>query len=212
MIAGMSDSPSVAIGDGFGDSSVSDLLARYERWNYAVATGRVSQADPDFEDLVQEARIAMWQASQKADPEKGGAHAKWLTQAAEWRISEVQRRHTWTGHTKVRGKVDDPLLRKPASIEALAEAGDMNFEAVAAEPGLLDSILLSYHYGQIAEAVASLPPAQRAYVVQRFWKGKTDVEIAAETGRSDSAVRLEWNSKIKPLLQERLAGLETMAA
>ena len=206
--------PASQVGAGSSRPNFDDLVARYERWVYAVASCKASVRSPEFEDVVQEARIAIWQAAGRADAARGGAHAKWLTQAAKWRMRDVARRSTWTGHTRSRGNAADPLLRPHASVEKAAEAGDPMLEAATSihDGDIFDHVLVAYHQREIMEALASLPPAQRAYVVQRFWGGKSDTDVASDTGRSNSALSREWHSKIKPVLRERLANLESLAA
>lgn len=185
------------------------VVSHYVKWCHAMANTVAPAGSPDHDDLVQELLIAIWQAAEKADPDQGGATAPWLTQAARWRLNDVVKRHTWTGHTKVRGKAADPLLRPHPSLDDLvADQGEpVDAVAMAEAEELLEAVALAYHSGQIAEAVSALPARQRAYVVQRFWKGRSNAEIAARARLSPATLRHDWEAEIRPALCERLAHL-----
>lgn len=216
-MASMSSAPQTALSDGYGDASKSigeetedQIVRRFLKWCHAMANQTLPPSSSDHDDLVQEALIAIWRATQKADAEQGGANAPFLTNAAKWRLREVAVRQTWTGHSRSRGtKGKDVLRMSPASLDKVREEwGDLlepaDFDAVDA----LDKVVMAYHHGEIAQAIASLPPAHRAYVMKRFWGGKSDAEIAAERRVSSNQPSWEWKNKIAPALRESLGHLD----
>lgn len=128
-----------------------EVLAEYTHWLYATA-GRLlgSFADPDLDDLVQEGYIAMWRALRSYD-ESQGALPAWLTAKAEWRMRTVASR------------------RQPRAEDELDES--------LAGASLLESVDIAYHHGEIADAISGLAPAQRRYVIARFWYGLSGQEM-----------------------------------
>lgn len=64
----------------------------------------------------------------------------------------------------------------------------------------LDGIEVAYHAGEILEALDVLTPAQRRYVVARFWGGKSSSELRAMFGYDPASL---WRTA-KPRLQDRL--------
>lgn len=100
-------------------------LSDYERWLHKVASGMVG---PDrHDDLVQEGRIALWKALQRANLEDPGLPG-YLTRAAKGRMIDVatgQRRQT--GHEAPEGKV----VTNDRGREARAKIRDF----LAAHPG-----------------------------------------------------------------------------
>jgi hypothetical protein len=93
-----------------------------------------------------------------------GALPSWLTKAAELRMTQIAYGHgTWLGKPSSRGSrpvEEDVILDNYDNPDTL-------FDAVDSPAG----IELAYHEGEIAEALDALSPAQRRYVVARFWLG-----------------------------------------
>lgn len=71
----------------------------------------------------------------------------------------------------------------------------------------LEGIEVAYHAGEIAAALDVLTPAQKKYVVARFWGGRTPAELTALFGYDPSSL---WRDA-KPKLRIRLAYLRELA-
>ncbi len=141
---------------------VESVLPDYRRWLFAVAW-RLDRTGATVEDLAQEGWVAMWRAMSSYDPTKGSLPS-WLTRAAELRMTEVAYRgRPWTGtpsHRGVRSVIDSPVLDP-------FENPDDVFDSV----DVLDGVEVAYHRGEIARALDVLSPAQRRYVIARYWLG-----------------------------------------
>lgn len=87
------------------------------------------------------------------------------------------------------------------SLDSMADAG-WDLEG----PDHLDGIAVAYHAGEICEALEVLTPAQRKYVVARFWGGMTPTELRALFGYDPSSL---WRDA-KPRLQTQLAYLREL--
>lgn len=70
------------------------LVADYEDWLHARANALTGPGQHD--DLVQEGRLAVWQAAQSFEPGRGQL-PHWVTFKAENRMKDVVTRNTWTG-------------------------------------------------------------------------------------------------------------------
>lgn len=154
--------------DGFGEAQ--DLteeldLADYHKWLHYVAYQMLPATSALHEDLVQEGRIAMWKALATYDPSKG-ALPSWVTKAASMRMKDFVRRGTPTGKPETRGSKE---VEHGPSIDAMVEEGGA--EGLFAAVDTLEGVEVSYHHGEILEALNSLSPKQREYVYLRFWGG-----------------------------------------
>jgi DNA-directed RNA polymerase specialized sigma24 family protein len=217
---------------------VNALIADYEAWLHRRAwlIGGANTHD----DLVQEGRIAMWQAIGDFDPDRGALPA-WLTMKANGHMLQCITRGHWTGKEKKqvgatsagiekRRRIDQfqarfkletgvyptqqqiaeslgmtlssvsRYLSNPAveatgskeySLDELLD-GDHGFENLLSAADLVDAIMLAYHRGDIMRALDSLSPAQKRYVVLRFWCGYQGAELKTVFGYDPSAL---WNSK-----------------
>jgi RNA polymerase sigma factor (sigma-70 family) len=236
-----------------GSGDVNALIADYEAWLHRRAwlmTGANSH-----DDLVQEGRIAMWQAFDNFDESRGALPA-WLTMKANGHMLECIQRGHWTGKEKkqagatnagiekrrhidrfrTRFKLETGVypttqqtaeslgmtlssvsrfLSNPAveatgtqeySLEAMLDS-DLGFEYLLAAADLIDSIQLAYHRGEIVQALDRLAPAQKRYVVLRFWCGYVTSELKTVFGYDPSGL---WNSQkngARLKLREELAHL-----
>lgn len=155
---------------GFGDSlDVSEVIRRFERWTFALANDQVGRASPDNDDVVQEGRIAVWHAAERADGRPGTPN--YIATAARWRMREVISRGTWTGRETTRGKPSDPIGRETVPLD------ELSVQAVLEAADLLHRVELAYHYGEIHQAIAALSDDQRRYVVMRFWYRMSEPEM-----------------------------------
>lgn len=186
------------------------LLQRKERLIQIMVSERVT--DPSIrDDVLQEARIRLIQVS-RAKPDHGESY--WH-KAMNYRIREVSTRGNWTGHEGRRGWQDAHRSKGRLSLNQQVASGDgdgaelgetLIIEDLSATEALHE-VEFSYHHGRIAEAIASLSPRHRAYVMQRFWGGRTHEEMGAEMGVSDKTLWGEWDSQIRPALREALGDL-----
>lgn len=95
----------------------------------------------------------------------------------------------------------EALTKKTVSIEAMHEAG-WDLEG----PGHLDGIEVAYHAGEICAALDVLTPAQRKYVVARFWGGQSPSELRDLFGYDPASL---WRTA-KPRLQDKLCNLREL--
>lgn len=183
------------INAGYGDDVALEAYLREQegllRW----------KADRD-EDLVQEARIAVWRALAK-HPD---ATRSYLDQAATWRIRAVLRGESLTGEARPHGGKDiepDPLRTPHAGSDGVVLGDREDLGSADAAEAVLDA----YHHGEIMQALADLPEAHREYVVLRFWAGMDRNEIGAALRRNPGNLATTWRTQIQPKLAARLAHL-----
>jgi RNA polymerase sigma factor (sigma-70 family) len=182
-----------------------DTIAAYRPWLYKTATGLLNPQHPELEDLVQEGRIAMWQALGTHDPDKGALPA-WLTARARWRMTEAVTQRNWSGKPARRDGRHPVAFPAVLSLDASRGDGITLADLLPDDGDVLESVLNAYHHGEIYDAICSLAPKQREYVYARFWKQLTTSEMKAEIfGYDPSAL---WNSPkngAKKKLAEKLA-------
>lgn len=244
--------PTVPSGD------VNALIADYEGWLHSRAHAMTDQDAHD--DLVQEGRIAVWQAAQSFQ-EGRGALPHWLTFKAENRMKTVLDRDTWTGRPERADGIRSTVTEKgqetrqrildfirsyqaefqaPPSQAAIARGLKLSQATVSnhmknltalkrdtvstqsldalldAEHGaeflltaadLVDSVMIAYHRGEIARALDSLTPAQKKYVLLRFWSGMQTGDLTREFGYDPSGLWNNSRSGARVKLREALAHL-----
>lgn len=194
------------LNDGYGDRpTVDETLADYDAWLHHRAHQMLPPTDHRHDDLVQEGRIAMWQALTRYEPEKGALPA-WLTRHANWHMTQVAARGgTWTGKPRAASTSRvEVKVRQVSSLDALlAPGGDRLADEAAGgvTPDFADVAMEAYHRGEIAEALAGLTSAQRRYVEARFWGGARTAELKRLFGYDPGAL---WRSP-KYGAQRRLA-------
>lgn len=137
---------------------MTDVLADYQKWCYSVANA-MSNNCTDADDLAQEGLIAMWRALEKYDPAKG-ALPSWLTKAAKMRMLEVVQRKNLFGNARVQGA---------KSVEHLSYDEFEDPDSVL--PYVEYNSEIAAHRDEIRNALDVLSPAQRRYVVAKFWLG-----------------------------------------
>lgn len=124
------------------------------------------------EDLAQEGWIALWQASKSWDPTRGPLNY-WLKFKANGRMVDVLR--NWSNND-IHDFVD--------TVPDLLHAAD------------LGSIELAYHDGEIMEAINSLAPREREYIVRRFWQGMAYSELVSHFGYQPQALQRRSFAKL----------------
>ena len=186
----------IDVSDGYGDGIEQAILAR-ERL-IAIQAAERGARGPEWDDLLQEARIAIWRVLET----RPGTSGAYINASAGKRITEVLTRGVWFGMEGHRGRPIDPIRRKQR--DSLDDP-DLAFEA--SSPDVIDSVMLAYHEGEILAALEALPPRHRAYVVLRFWGGLTHAEMADELGVKPGNMSRMWSESIRPVLLERLGHL-----
>lgn len=144
-----------------------EILRPYLPWLRVVAGNMTDFGHPDLPDLVQEGYIAMWRSLKTFNPDLGALDA-WL------KFKAVNRMRTLVGRRKL---PDEELPVWSLDIAA---------------PDLLEKIDIAYHHGEIAAAIDRLSPAQRRYVIARFWLGLTGNEMR-ELGVFNYDASALWN-------------------
>ena len=193
--------------DGFGDTpTIDETIADYEAWLHHRAHQMLPSTDPGHDDLVQEGRIAMWQAHRTHDPRKG-ALPSWLTQHATWHMKEVlARRGKWTGSQARRDGRYEVRDVPTVSLEALlAPEDDGRFGNEAAGgvvPDVADVAMQAYHRAEIQQALEGLSVKQREYVVLRFWGDAAGPELREVFGYDPKGL---WSSPKSPAARQKLA-------
>ncbi|MFD1278078.1 sigma-70 family RNA polymerase sigma factor [Streptomyces kaempferi] len=159
--------------DGYGDTpTIDEALADYDAWLHRRVHQMLPATDHRHDDLVQEGRIAMWEAHSRHDPAKGSLPA-WLTRHANWHMQEVlARRGKWTGSPSRRDGRHEVRDVPTVSLDALLfppDGGVGDEKAAGVVPDIADSAMTAYHRVQVLDALSALTEKQRQYVVLRFW-------------------------------------------
>lgn len=143
---------------------IETILPDYRRWLHRLAYDLLPVNSPDHDDLASEGFIAMWRAFDTFDSARGSLPS-WLTGAARLRMTDLAHGHgRWFGHEATRGTRDVEASSLDAWLTVEEEPEWLGVD-------LLDGVEAAYHDGEIAEAIASLSPAQREYVFTRFYLG-----------------------------------------
>lgn len=159
---------------------------------------QVSEQSSDIgirDDLIQEARIKIWQILQ----ERPDAVTGLLSVATKYRIRElVQRGQKWTGMKGRQGLERDPLRREWTTTD------DEEWPLLIEAADVLSGVEMAYHHGEILDAIRALPLNHQEYVMLRFWGGFTNVEIAAVQEVNAGNMARMWKDSIRPRLGEAL--------
>ena len=163
-----------------------EIIGNYEGWLYKVAGQILSPTDSGLEDLVQEGRVALWQALESWDASKG-AQPSWLTTKARYRMVEVATGKRYTGQPKrLHGgygaeepkhmrSLDEPIATHGGTA---AYRNDVTLADTVPDPSnLIDRADMAAHRGEIAAARRNLTPAQQRYVAARFYGQLSDREM-----------------------------------
>ncbi|MGW3400768.1 sigma-70 family RNA polymerase sigma factor [Streptomyces zhihengii] len=196
----------MTLNDGYGDQpSIDETIADYDAWLHRRAHQMLPPTDPHHDDLVQEGRIAMWQAVEKYDASLGALPA-WLTQRATYRMKDVlARRGKWTGspsRRQGRHAVEDvPTTSLDALLDPTLEGrGDETAGGVVAD--ISDQAMAAYHRAEIAAALSVLTEPQRRYVLLRFWGDAAGPELKAAFGYDPKGL---WKQARGRAARDRLA-------
>ncbi len=141
-----------------------DLLRDYLPWLRVVAGNMIGFDSPLVQDLVQEGYIAMWKAIRSFVPGKGELDY-WLKFKALNRMKTVS----------IRAR--EHPEREPLELDRPRTETGESLADMLEGPDLLDQIDIAYHHGEIAAAIDRLSPAQKRYVIARFWLGLSGNEM-----------------------------------
>lgn len=171
--------------------SYDEILSEYLPWLRKVAGNLTGFGSSGLDDLVQEGYIAMWRALGTHD-EAAGPLDYWLKFKSSNRMKTLA--------IRAAEKTDPLHLDEPVGSKARAGGfedlvitlGDTIADLGSDE--LLNKIELAYHDGEVAQAIDHLTPAQRKYVVARFWYGLSGKEMR-ELGVFSYDPSALWNSR-----------------
>lgn len=174
----------------------------------------------DKEDLVQEGRIAMWEALQNYDESKGSKPA-WLTKHANWKMLTSVKFERLTGmpsrnHGR-NARQREPLPVSPVSDpifgEGTSECRDSVLESLSRDKVFLpESSDLKYHHRDFRRAVSSLTDSQKKFVYLKFVVGKTYSEMKEDFGYEPTGLWSSPKNGAKRKLRESLKHLEKVDA
>lgn len=193
------------INDGFGD-----VLQSHELRLKAVARDATGSNPAEFDDMLQEGRIAFWNEYESAAESEYQLASSFLAAKRRMRnLMNPERRETLTGHVGLPGHIapkTEAILDTPSNDgeEALAET-------LLGAADALAGVELAYHHGEILQALRSLPKPQQEYVIMRFWHGLNNTEIAAKMEVTSKVLSHRWERTIRPKLAESLGHLAGVA-
>lgn len=152
-------------------------LRDYDTWLNNTAN---AMTGPDLrgnaggrDDLAQVGRIAMWQATQCFDPEKGPLPA-YLTLRARGAM-----------YNALRPRKKHEMYAAPKAFEGAYEE---NWDGIG---------ITAVHGDEVAQALAELPPRQREYVDLKFNQGYSWSELNAHFGYEPSGLWAEAKAKLR---------------
>jgi DNA-directed RNA polymerase specialized sigma24 family protein len=148
-----------------------DVLQQYYPWLRKTAGNLIGFDDPWLDDLIQEGYIAMWRAYQDYDPDRGPLVPRLLYCARKRMVNVAYGAHRYTGHEPARGHAE---AKSPLHYDELPDR-EYVMPVTRDDP---------YVEPSLTDALAALPPKQRAYVFLRFWIAN------GAFGRTPSVMRL----------------------
>jgi RNA polymerase sigma-70 factor (ECF subfamily) len=164
-----------------GRSDRDALAALYDRYGRRVFSlaARILSDPVASEEITQDVFLNIWRRSASYSPDKG-KFTTWLFSIAHNRtIDELRRRR------RDRNRDNDDV----------AEHLDM----ISADISPDDSAVAQSEYSMVREALKVLPPEQRAVVDLAYFRGLTQVEIAAKTGQPLGTVKTRMRLALKKL-------------
>jgi RNA polymerase sigma factor (sigma-70 family) len=143
-------------------AALSELYRRFGRPCYSLAR-RICCDGGLAEEVVQEVFLTLWRDPRRFDPARG-RFATWLLTLVHHKAVDTVRRES----TRRQGMV------------AVAEAGGEWLPTT--QPGADQAAMTRVAAGQVRAALQQLPDEQRQVLVQAYFGGHTQREIAALTG------------------------------
>lgn len=194
------------------EACIGVVLGSYEAWLHRRAGQLLPHSHPDHDDLVQEGRIAMWRALEKAD-EGLGALPEWLTSHASWRMKDIVAKRGWLGMPPRRHGRTPLDAVQPEELYLSDLLGDTEgVVRMLAAAELPSAVELAYHQREIVAALRDLTPRQRQYVVMRFWYDYGLPVMREVFGYDPSGLWSSPKNGAKKKLRHRLAHLASAVA
>ena len=179
------------------------------RWAHHTANRLTHPADPNHDDVVQEGLVAVAAVLDKFN----SPSAVYVTKAARHAMQAAAYDGKFTGLPDRRLRSGPP----PPFADSLDFMAEETPGALIGETRLVqvddgfDRVEWESLRPDLVEALSGLTDRDRAYVVDRFYRGHRDAEIGRESGRTTKAVSHRWATVIRPALRDALAHLEGVA-
>ena len=144
-----------------------------------------ARGDVDQDDLLQAARIGIWEAERTYKPDAG----EWSTYSAFWIRREIRRAlGVKSGHfPPPEIHLDEPLTED-------AEETRLDMLADDSIPDIDTGILVDEYRQTVRDAVDRLEDQQREVIQKRYFQGKTVQEIANEAGTTYRRIYGLWKN------------------
>ena len=143
-------------------SAFDELYRRYARSAYGVAL-RVTSQDLIAQEVVQDAFLALWRATEAFDPTRGAFRSFFLSLVHHRAVDAVRREE------RLRRRTERAANLEPATGEDPAE-------------DVVEDAYLRVRRKEVRAALATLPPAQQQVLEMAYFEGKTQKTIAEELG------------------------------
>lgn len=148
--------------------ALSELYDRYASVLYALSFKILGSAE-EAEEVVLDVFSQVWRTAGRYDAQRGRVDT-WLFMLARSRS-----------------------LDRLRALQRLTKAATASMDAAKVESGSLanleENLLISERRTQVLAALSKLPPEQRQVLELAYYKGLTQVEIAAQTGKSLGTVK-----------------------
>lgn len=190
--------------------SLAEIYDSYHGWLVTAARG-MSDSYATQEELIQEAKIAIWRSLPDFDRSRGTLPS-YITQVARRRMVDVV-----TGRKPTLGKPPAKGIKYSRRDYTEVSVRDREDGATDVNPlwGVMeeayDGALMAYHYGEINRAVDSLSPAQRRYVKMRFYLGMQTKEMKEHFGYDPSGLWTSQKNGARMKLASKLSHLREAA-
>jgi RNA polymerase sigma-70 factor (ECF subfamily) len=179
------------------------LAALYDRHVRAVHAAAMRSTGDRWTagEVVQETFLALWDRAERFDPARGHLGA-WLVTIARNRGIDHLRAAARHQRAVTFSSFGQDAVDEPSLVEWLTTTGEL---IAAAGPEPLPEAALSMRETRatIADAVASLDPAEQQVIALAYGDGLTQVEIAAELGWPLGTVKTRTRRALRQL-RERL--------
>jgi len=158
------------------------LASLYDR-HASLVFGAALRLTPDrarAEDVVLETFLALWNHAERFDPARGSLTA-WLTVVARHAAIDRHRRNARADATLSMAALVDSRPDEAEAMESVLRSGRL-IAAGADAPMPLDAVESDETRAELAAAIGTLPPDERAAILLAYRDGLTQSEIAARLG------------------------------
>jgi RNA polymerase sigma-70 factor (ECF subfamily) len=193
------------------EGSAKALAAMYDRHVadvFAVAARTTGDAGTAGE-VVQETFLTLWDRAELFDPARGSLRG-WLLAIARNRAIDHLRRARRRDRAVVFSALGTPDADDGSFADWLAIAG-APIATAGPEPGPEAAVVRLESQATMAEAIASLPPAERSVIRLAYGADLTQVEIAAQLGWPLGTVKTRTRRALRHL-RDRMVPPTTNAA